>query len=241
MAGHSKFKNIMHRKGAQDKKRAQIFAKLSKELSVAAREGADHEFNPRLRAAVAAAKSQNMPNDNIKRAIERAARGEADNYEEVRYEGYGPGGVAVIIESLTDNRNRTAAELRSAFSKHGGNLAETGSVAFMFYRSGIIIYPILVASSDQVFDAAIEAGADDIVSSDQHHTITCEPDNLAKVCTILAKHLGQPETFSIAWKAHNKITIDDGNAHTVANLIKALEDSDDVQTVVTNVDVVNQF
>ena len=165
MAGHSKFKNIMHRKGAQDQKRAKVFAKLSKEISVAAREGVDQEFNSRLRTAIAAAKAQNMPNDNIKRAIQKPEGGEVDNFEEIRYEGYGPGGVALIAEILTDNRNRTASEIRSIFSKNGGALGETGSVAFMFARAGIIIYPNDTIHPDDIFNVALESGADDIVSS----------------------------------------------------------------------------
>ena len=177
MAGHSKFKNIMHRKGRQDAKRAKVFAKLGKELSVAARGGTDPDFNPRLRLAIAAAKAQNMPSDNIQRSIKRAEGDDSVIYEEVRYEGYGPGGVAVIVESLTDNRNRTASEVRAAFSKYGGTLGETGAVAFMFERVGVIVYGADKTSADEMFEVALEAGAQDVESGDETHEITCEPDD----------------------------------------------------------------
>jgi YebC/PmpR family DNA-binding regulatory protein len=181
MAGHSQFKNIMHRKGAQDAKRAKAFAKLAREIEVAARSSPDPDQNPRLRTAIVAARGANMPNDRIKRAVEKATgSGDADSYEEIRYEGYGPGGVAVIVEALTDNRNRTASEVRSAFAKHGGNLGETNSVAFMFDQIGQIVYAVDVANADDMFEAALEAGAADVASGDSGHDISCAPDDSAR-------------------------------------------------------------
>jgi len=237
MAGHSKFKNIMHRKGRQDAKRAKVFAKLGKEISVAARGGTDIDFNPRLRLAVSAAKAQNMPNDNIKRAIQRAEAGDGANYEEVRYEGYGPGGVAVIVETLTDNRNRTASEVRSAFSKHGGNLGETGSVAFMFERVGMIVYPADVASADDMFEAALEAGAGDADSSDDNHEVTCEPDDFSAVRDALVEKFGDPEDARLDWKPQNSVGVDEDAASTLLKLLDILDDNDDVQRVAANFDI----
>ncbi|MDD9875884.1 MAG: YebC/PmpR family DNA-binding transcriptional regulator [Magnetovibrio sp.] len=237
MAGHSKFKNIMHRKGRQDAKRAKVFAKLSKEISVAARGGSDIDFNPRLRLAVAAAKAQNMPHDNIKRAIQKAEAGDGANYEEVRYEGYGPGGVAVIVETLTDNRNRTASEVRSAFSKHGGNLGETGSVAFMFERVGMIIYPAATASADDMFEAALESGAQDVESGDDGHEVICEPDDFSAVRDALEEKLGEPEDARLDWKPQNSIAVDEDTAGTLLKLLDVLDDNDDVQRVAANFDV----
>lgn len=237
MAGHSKFKNIMHRKGRQDAKRARVFAKLAKEISVAARTGTDIDFNPRLRLAVAAAKGQNMPHDNIKRAIQKAESGDGANYDEVRYEGYGPGGVAVIVETLTDNRNRTASEVRSAFSKHGGNMGETGSVSFMFDRVGMVIYPAEKASADDVFEAALEAGAQDVDSSDDAHEITCEPDDFSTVRDALEETFGEPQEARLDWKPQNAIDVDEDTAGTLLKLLDALEDNDDVQRVAANFDV----
>ena len=237
MAGHSKFKNIMHRKGRQDAKRAKVFAKLGRELSVAAKAGPDPAFNPALRLAVANAKAQNMPNDVIKRAIDKAQGGDADTYEEVRYEGYGPGGVAVIVEALTDNRNRTASEVRAAFSKNGGNLGETGSVAFMFERVGQISYPAGAAEAEAMFEGALEAGAEDVESDDETHTVTCQPDDFAAVRDALEQKFGDPEEARLDWKPQNSIAVDEGTAQTLLKLIDALEDNDDVQRVSANFDV----
>ena len=237
MAGHSKFKNIMHRKGRQDAKRAKIFAKLGKELSVAARGGTDPDFNPRLRLAIAAAKAQNMPNDNIQRAIKRAEGDDSVIYEEVRYEGYGPGGVAVIVESLTENRNRTASEVRSAFSKHGGNLGETGAVAFMFERIGLIVYGADKASPEDIFEAALEAGAQDVESGDEAHEITCEPDDFSTVRDALEGTFGYPDDARLDWKPQNSVAVDEDTASTLLKLLDVLEDNDDVQRVAANFDV----
>jgi len=237
MAGHSKFKNIMHRKGRQDAKRAKVFARLGKELAVAARAGTDPDFNPRLRLAIAAAKAQNMPNDNIQRAIKRAESGDDVIYEEVRYEGYGPGGVAVIVESLTDNRNRTASEVRAAFSKHGGNLGETGSVSFMFERVGIINFPADVAAGDDVFEAALEAGASDVESTDDGHEIICDPDDFSSVRDALENRFGVPEEARLDWKPQNSVAVDEDTAGTLLKLLDALDDNDDVQRVAANFDI----
>ncbi len=237
MAGHSKFKNIMHRKGRQDAKRAKVFAKLGKELSVAARGGSDPDFNPRLRLAVAAAKAQNMPNDNIKRAIQRAEAGDAADYEEIRYEGYGPGGVAVIVETLTDNRNRTASEVRSAFSKLGGNLGETGAVSFMFDRVGLINYAANVASADDMFEAALEGGAQDVESSDDGHEIVCDPDDFSTVRDALDEKFGTAEDARLDWKPQNTVAVDEEAAGTLLKLLDTLEDNDDVQQVSSNFEV----
>lgn len=241
MAGHSKFKNIMHRKGAQDAKRAKVFAKLGKELSIAARAGEDPGFNPRLRLAIANAKSLNMPNDNIKRAIARGVGGDGENYEEIRYEGYGPGGVAMIVEALSDNRNRTASEVRSAFSKHGGNLGETGSVNFMFDRIGSIVYPADTASAEDMFEAALEAGATDVASDEDGHAISCDPDDFADVREALAEKYGDPESGGLEWKPQNTIEVDADTASTLFKLIEVLEDNDDVQTVSSNFDVSDEI
>ncbi|MBO6521540.1 MAG: YebC/PmpR family DNA-binding transcriptional regulator [Rhodospirillales bacterium] len=241
MAGHSKFKNIMHRKGAQDAKRAKVFAKLGKELSIAARAGEDPGFNPRLRLAIANAKSQNMPNDNIKRAIARGVGGDGENYEEIRYEGYGPGGVAMIVEALSDNRNRTASEVRSAFSKHGGNLGETGSVNFMFERIGKIVYPADSASAEEMFEAALEAGASDVESDTDGHSISCDPNDFADVREAMAEKFGDPESGELEWKPQNTIEVDADTASTLFKLIEVLEDNDDVQSVSSNFDVSDEI
>ncbi len=237
MAGHSKFKNIMHRKGRQDAKRAKVFAKLGREVTVAARQGPDPNFNAALRLAVANAKALNMPNDVINRAIQKAQGNDAENYEEIRYEGYGPGGVAVIVEALSDNRNRTASEVRTAFSKNGGNLGETGSVAFMFDRVGQITYPAAVAGAEAMFEGALEAGAEDVESDDENHTITCQPDDFAAVRDALEERFGEPEEARLAWKPQNSISVDEGTAQTLLKLIDALEDNDDVQRVAANFEV----
>jgi YebC/PmpR family DNA-binding regulatory protein len=238
MAGHSKFKNIMHRKGAQDKKRAKIFAKIAREILVAAKIGPDPEMNPRLRAAIQAGKAQNMPNDNIQRAIAKArGAGDDTNYEEVRYEGYGSGGIAVIVETLTDNRNRTASEVRSAFTKHGGNLGETGSVGFMFDRVGVIVFVADIGSADDIFEAALEAGASDVESTVLSHYIFCDPDDFSIVRDILEAKYGAPETAELEWKPQNTIAVDEQQAQTLLKLIDTLEDSDDVQKVFANFEV----
>ena len=238
MAGHSQFKNIMHRKGAQDAKRAKVFAKLAREIEVAARSSPDPDQNPRLRTAIAAARGQNMPNDRIKRAIEKASGGgEGDNYEEVRYEGYGPSGVAVIVETLTDNRNRTASEVRSAFSKHGGNLGETNSVSFMFDQVGEVIYPAEVASADEVFEAALEAGASDVASSESNHEIVCAPEDFGQVAEALDSKFGAPENAGLNWRPQTTVDLNADSARTVLKLIDVLDDNDDVQRVATNFEV----
>lgn len=238
MAGHSKFKNIMHRKGAQDKKRAKIFAKLAREIVVAAKISPDPDMNPRLRAAISAGKSQNMPNDNIQRAIAKATgAGDDANYEEIRYEGYGPGGVALIVETLTDNRNRTASEVRSAFTKHGGNLGETGSVGFMFDRIGSIVLEAGAGSVDEVFEAALEAGASDVESGEDSHDIVCDPDDFSTVRDALEEKFGAPESAGLEWKPQNTIAVEEQTAQTLLKLIDMLEDSDDVQTVASNFEI----
>jgi YebC/PmpR family DNA-binding regulatory protein len=239
MAGHSQFKNIMHRKGAQDKKRAKIFTRLIREVMVAAREGLpDPEMNPRLKAAVAAAKAQNMPKDNIERAIKRAT-GEGDGaaYEAIRYEGYGPGGVALIVEALTDNRNRTASEVRAAFSKNGGSLGETGSVSFQFDRVGSIAYPAGVASAETMFEAALEAGAADVMSGENGHEVVCPPDELNAVRDALEARFGAPEQAELIWRPQNTIPVDEGTADALFRLMEALDESDDVQSVAANYEI----
>ena len=229
----------MHRKAAQDKKRAKVFTKLLRELVIAAKEGgADPTANPRLRSAVAAARVANMPKDNIERAIKRGAGGvDGDNYEEVRYEGYGPGGVALIVEALTDNRNRTASEVRSAFSKHGGSLGETNSVAFNFNRVGRITYPLSVADGEAMLEAAIEAGADDLESDDETHVVYTQPDALQEVRTALEGNYGDPQEFKLGWVPLSTIAIDEEQAQTLFKLIEVLEDNDDVQEVIANFEV----
>jgi YebC/PmpR family DNA-binding regulatory protein len=239
MAGHSQFKNIMYRKGAQDKKRAKQFARLTREILVAAKSGLpEPDKNPALRGAIQAARAANMPKDNIERAIKRAAGGEDDtNYEEVRYEGYGPGGVAVIVEALTDNRNRTAGEVRSAFSKHGGTLGETNSVSFMFDRMGVIVYPAKVASAETVFEAAVEAGASNVESSGEQHEVTCDPDDFSAVRDALTERFGDPESAELTWRPQTTVEIDDEKAQTMLKLLDALDESDDVQRVAANFEI----
>jgi YebC/PmpR family DNA-binding regulatory protein len=238
MAGHSQFKNIMHRKGKQDKVRAQLFAKLGREITVAAKLGLpDPAFNPRLRAAILAAKAQSMPKDNIERAIKKASGGDAENYEEVRYEGYGPGGVAVIVEVLTDNRNRTASDVRSTFSKNGGNLAETGAVSFMFDRVGVVEFNAGVADAEQMLEAAIEAGADDAISTQVGHEIYTTPDSLNEVSKALEAKFGEPRKTALLWKPQNTIAVDDEKGEQLFGLIETLEELDDVQNVYANFEV----
>jgi YebC/PmpR family DNA-binding regulatory protein len=238
MAGHSQFKNIMHRKGRQDAKRARTFTRLLREVQVAARSGLpDPAANPRLRSALLAARAGNVPKDNIERAIKRGSGGEGESFEEVRYEGYGPGGVAVIVETLTDNRNRTAAEVRSAFSKLGGSLGETGSVSYQFDRIGEIIYPADATDADTMLEAAIEAGAEDCQSGESGHEVTCAPDDLAAVRDALEERLGPPEAARLGWRPQASVPIDEDQADTLFRLLETLDDSDDVQRVVANFDV----
>ncbi|MDD9899996.1 MAG: YebC/PmpR family DNA-binding transcriptional regulator [Alphaproteobacteria bacterium] len=240
MAGHSQFKNIMHRKGAQDKKRAKLFNKLGREITVAARLGMpDPEANPRLRNAIAAARAANMPNDRIKRAVDSGTPGAGDSsdYEDIRYEGYGPGGVAVIVEALTDNRNRTAAEVRTAFTKSGGALGETNSVSFMFDKIGSIIFAATVADAEKMFEAAVEAGAENVESTKDGHDVTTQPEDFIAVKEALEKVFGDAESAGIVWKPQNTIAIDGEQAEAVFKLIETLEDSDDVQNVFSNFEV----
>ena len=234
MAGHSTFKNIMHRKGAQDKKRAAQFSKLSREITVAAKMGMpDPDMNPRLRAAVNAAKAQSMPKDNIQRAIDKATKGDGENYEEIRYEGYGPGGVAVIVEALTDNRNRTATNVRTAFAKNGGNLGASGAVSHGFERLGLIEYPESAGDEDKVLEAAIEAGADD-VESDEGHSIWTSIENLHPVARELEKVLGEAEAVKLAWRPSLKAEVGEDEARTLLKVIDVLDEDDDVQTFCGN-------
>lgn len=238
MAGHSKFKNIMHRKGAQDAKRSKLFAKLSKEVTVAAKLGGpDLEGNPRLRLAVQNARGQSMPKDNIERAIKKADSGDAENYEEMRYEGYGPGGVAVIVEALTDNRNRSASNIRAAFSKNGGTLGETGSVSFSFDRVGEIVFAASVGDADSVMEAAIEAGAEDCESDEERHTIICAFEDISDVAKALEAALGTPESVNPIWKPQNLTPVDAEKAATLMKMIGVLEDDEDVQNVYANYDI----
>lgn len=240
MAGHSQFKNIMHRKGAQDKKRAKVFNKLGREITVAAKMGQPiPENNPRLRAAILAARAANMPNDRIKRAIESAnpASGDSANYDEIRYEGYGPGGVAVIVEALTDNRNRTASEVRTAFTKNGGQLGETNSVSFMFDKVGSIVYPESTASTEQMFEAAVEAGAENVETLKGNHEITTAMEDYISVKEALAEKFGEPESSGIVWKPKTLTALDQEQAESLFTMIETLEDSDDVQNVFANFDI----
>ena len=241
MAGHSKFKNIQHRKGAQDKKRAKIFSRLAKEITVAAKMGMpDPDSNPRLRTAILAARAQNMPKDNIERAIKKSADADGENYDEVRYEGFGPGGIGVIVETLTDNRNRTASDVRSTFSKSGGNMGETGSVSFMFDRVGSIEYGPDAADAETVFEAAIEAGAEDVVSGEDGHEIICSMEDLHGVVDALAGVLGEPQAASIVWKPQNDVAVDAEAAEKVLKFVDALDDLDDVQNVYANFDIADE-
>ncbi len=238
MAGHSKFKNIMFRKGAQDKKRAKLFTKLAKEITVAAKLGMpDPDHNPRLRSAIAAARAQSMPKDNIQRAVDKATGGDSENYEEARYEGYGPGNVALIVEALTDNRNRTAAEVRSAFNKNGGTLGETNSVAFNFERVGLVKYPADAGSDDAIMEAAILAGAQDVESSEDGHDIYCDADDLNDVQKGLEDALGEPDSARLDWRALNTVDVGEQDAQTLFDLLNTLDDSDDVQHVAANYEI----
>jgi len=238
MAGHSKFKNIMHRKGAQDKKRSAMFSKLSREITVAAKMGLpDPDMNPRLRAAVLAAKAVSMPKDNIQRSIDKASRGEAENYEEIRYEGFGPGGVAIIVEALSDNRNRTATNVRTAFSKNGGNLGASGSVSHGFERMGLIEYGAGAGDADKVLEAAIEAGAQDVESDEDGHEIWTSIDSLHEVAKALEGALGEAEAVKLAWKPSTEVNVTGDDVSSLMKLIDTLDEDDDVQTVWGNYDI----
>ncbi len=235
MAGHSQFKNIMYRKGAQDAKRSKMFSKLAKEVTVAAKMGGpDPDGNPRLRLAIQNARAKSMPKDNIDRAMKKSQGNDADTYEEIRYEGFGPGGIGLIVEALTDNRNRTAGEVRAAFSKNGGNLGENGSVAFMFDKVGSITYPLEAGSADAMLEAAIEAGADECVTGEEEHEFICADDAFADVRAALEDKLGEASGARIIWKPQNTIEIEGEQAETLMKLLNTLDDSDDVQNVYAN-------
>src|SRR5829696_7154003 len=238
MAGHSKFKNIMHRKGRADSARSKLFSKLSREITVAAKMGLpDPAMNARLRLAVNNAKAESLPKDVIERAIKKAAGGDAETYEAIRYEGFGPGGVAVIVEALTDNRNRTAGLVRSLFTKYGGNLGETGSVSFMFSRVGEITYGSRAGSADKVLEAAIDAGADDVVSDQEGHAIYCAADSLSDVSAQLSKTLGEPEASRVVWKPQTMAPLDEERAQALMKLMAGLDDDEDIQNVYSNFEV----
>ncbi|MFL6850479.1 MAG: YebC/PmpR family DNA-binding transcriptional regulator [Sphingomicrobium sp.] len=238
MAGHSKFKNIMYRKGAQDKKRSALFSKLSREITVAAKMGLpDPDANARLRAAIIAARAQSMPKDNIQRAIDKASGSDAENYEEIRYEGFGPGGVSLIVEALSDNRNRTATNVRTAFSKNGGNLGASGSVSHGFERLGLIEYGASAGDADKVLEAAIEAGAEDVQSDEDGHEIWTSVDNLHEVAKALEAALGEAESVKLGWKPALEVEVRGDDAATLMKLIDSLEEDDDVQTVWGNYEV----
>ena len=238
MAGHSQFKNIMHRKGRQDAVRSKMFSKLAREITVAAKTGLpDPDMNPRLRLAIQNAKAQSMPKDNIQRAINKAAGSDGENYEEVRYEGYGPGGVAVIVEALTDNRNRTASNVRAAFTKAGGSLGETGSVSFLWDRVGEIVYAASAGDADTVMEAAIEAGADDVQSDEESHVILCAFEDIGEVTAALEKALGEAESVKTIWKPQTNTPVDEDRARSILKLVATLEDDDDVQNVYANFEV----
>ena len=235
MAGHSQFKNIMHRKGRVDAVRSKLFSKLAREITVAAKMGMpDPNMNPRLRAAILAARAENMPKDNIERAIKKSQGGDAESYDEIRYEGYGPGGVAVIVEAMTDNRNRTASDVRSVFTKAGGNLAETGAVAFMFDRVGAVEFDAKVADADTMLEAAIEAGADDVESDEDGHAVYCTSDALGEVTKALETRFGEPRKSALVWKPQNSVAVDDEAGEKLVRLVETLEDHDDVQHVYGN-------
>jgi YebC/PmpR family DNA-binding regulatory protein len=238
MAGHSQFKNIMHRKGKQDGIRSKMFSKLAREITVAAKTGLpDPSMNSALRLAVQNAKAQSMPKDNIDRAIKKASGADAENYDQVRYEGYGPGGIAVIVEALTDNRNRTASNVRSIFTKGGGALGETGSVSFSFDHVGEIVYPLSVGDGDKVMEAAIEAGADDVQTDEEGHFIYCAFEAINEVSKALEGLLGEASTVKAIWKAQNSVPVDEERAQSLMKMTDSLEDDDDVQNVYTNMDI----
>jgi YebC/PmpR family DNA-binding regulatory protein len=238
MAGHSQFKNIMYRKGRQDAAKSKLFGKLAREITVSAKLGLpDPAMNPRLRAAIMAARAENMPKDNIERAIKKAAGGDSENYEEIRYEGYGPGGVAVIVEVLTDNRNRTAGEVRSTFTKSGGNLAETGAVSFLFDHVGIIEYDAAAASAEAMFEAALDAGADDVVSNEAGHEVYAAQDRFRSVAKALEARFGEPRKAALVWRPQSTVSLDDEQGEKLLKLIENLNEHDDVQNVYANFEV----
>jgi YebC/PmpR family DNA-binding regulatory protein len=238
MAGHSQFKNIMHKKGRADAARSKLFGKLAREITVSAKMGLpDPAMNPRLRAAVIAARAENMPKDNIERAIKKSQGGEGENYEEIRYEGYAPGGVAVIVEALTDNRNRTASEVRSYFTKYGGSLAETGAVSFMFKRVGLVQYEAGKASADAMLEAAIEAGADDVSSSPAGHEVIISAESFHEVARALDAKFGDPSKSGLVWRPQNLVAVDDEAGEKILKLIESLEENDDVQNVYANFEI----
>jgi YebC/PmpR family DNA-binding regulatory protein len=238
MAGHSQFKNIMHKKGKQDAIRSKLFSKLAREITVAAKMGLpDMNMNARLRSAVLAARAENMPKDNIERAIKKAAGADGENYDEVRYEGYAPGGVAVIVEALTDNRNRTASDIRSAFAKHGGALGETNAVSFMFDRLAVIRYAAAAADADTVLEAAIEAGADNVESTTEWHEITGAPDSFFAMQDALESRFGAPESAKLDWRPRTTVPVDEDAATSILKLLDVLDESDDVQNVYANFDL----
>lgn len=241
MAGHSKFKNIMYRKGAQDAKRSRLFSKLAREITTAAKGGnPDPAFNPRLRAVIATAKANSMPKENIERALRKAEGNDAESYEEIRYEGFGPGGVALIVEALTDNRNRTATDVRTAFAKNGGNVGASGSVAHQFDRLGLITYPASAGSPEALFEAALEAGAEDVESGEDVHEIWTAPDALHEVAKALEARLGEPQGAKLAWRPRTLVEVSAEDARLLMKLIDALEDSDDVQAVYGNHDMTDE-
>ena len=238
MAGHSQFKNIMHRKGRQDAVKSKLFGKLAREITVSAKLGLpDPTMNARLRAAIIAARAENMPKDNIERAIKKAQGSDGENYEEIRYEGYGPGGVAVIVEVLTDNRNRTAGEVRAAFTKSGGNLAETGAVSFMFDRVGVIEFAAGAANAEAMFEAALEAGADDVVSNEGGHEVYAVADQYAAVAKALEAKFGEPRKAGLVWRPQNAVAVSDEQGEKLLKLIESLNEHDDVQNVYANFEV----
>ncbi|MFN7177649.1 MAG: YebC/PmpR family DNA-binding transcriptional regulator [Thermaurantiacus sp.] len=241
MAGHSKFKNIMYRKGAQDAKRSRLFSKLAREITTAAKTGnSDPAFNPRLRAVIATAKANSMPKDNIERALKKAEGADGENYEEIRYEGFGPGGVAIIVEALTDNRNRTATDVRTAFAKNGGNVGSSGSVAHGFDRLGLIAYPAAAGDAEAVFEAALEAGAEDVDSSEDLHEIWTAPEALHEVARALEERLGEPEGAKLAWRPKTRVEVGAEDAALLLKMLDALEDSDDVQAVYGNYEMADE-
>jgi YebC/PmpR family DNA-binding regulatory protein len=238
MAGHSQFKNIMHRKGRQDAAKSKLFGKLAREITVAAKLGLpDPTMNARLRAAIIAARGENMSKDSIDRAIKKATGSDAEHYDEIRYEGYGPGGVAVIVEALTDNRNRTAGEVRATFTKCGGNLAETGAVSFQFNHVGVVEYDAKAASADAMLEAAIDAGAEDVTSSADGHEIYTTPDSLGTVSKALEAKFGEPRKTALVWKPQNTVAIDDEQGEKLVKLIETLNEHDDVQNVYANFEI----
>ena len=238
MAGHSQFKNIMYRKGRQDAMKSKLFGKLAREITVSAKLGLpDPAMNPRLRAAILAARAENMPKDNIERAIKKAAGGDGESYEEIRYEGYGPGGVAVIVEVLTDNRNRTAGEVRATFTRSGGSLAETGAVSFLFDHVGVIEYDAKAAGADAMFEAALEAGADDVVSNENGHEIYAAQDRFGSLAKALEGKFGEPRKAALVWRPQNTVALDDEQGERLLKLIENLNEQDDVQNVYANFEI----